>query len=185
MLRFYDRTMCVSRSQYLPSHNRGILVPKEPTTIGGHLRKRRLELQIHQSEAAQRLNVSLVTLSKWECDKVYPVWAHQPKITAYLGFNPFTNPAHGGPKSNESRGVAILSSDSPLNLGQQIVKRALELRKNLKEFARNLGISPKTVWNWERNRRKPSAAMEKRVSQFLSRVDTPKSVDQPSDRECT
>ena len=60
------------RDKYLPSHIRKIPVPKHPTTIGGHLRRRRLQLKIYQPEAARLLQVSTVTLSRWECDKVAP-----------------------------------------------------------------------------------------------------------------
>ena len=81
--------MCILRAKYLPSHNRGIPVPKEPTTIGGHLRRRRLQLKIHQSQAARRLAVSAVTLSRWECDKVFPTAPFHAQIVAYLGHDPF------------------------------------------------------------------------------------------------
>ncbi len=96
-LPFCDRAICVPRAKYLPSKNRGIPVPKEPKTIGEYLRRRRLELGILQAEAARRLGVNTVTLSRWECDKVCPTWPHQPRVTAYLGYDPFTNPALGSP----------------------------------------------------------------------------------------
>src|SRR6185503_10995922 len=70
-LPFCERVVCVPRDKHLPSHNRGVPVPKTPTAIGGHLRRRRLQLKIHQAEAARILKVSSVTLSRWECDKVY------------------------------------------------------------------------------------------------------------------
>ena len=85
--------MHISRDEYLPSRNRGIQVPKHPTTIGGHLRRRRLKLKILQSEAAQKLQVSTRTLSLWECDSVFPTAPHHPQIAEYLGFNPFTTVA--------------------------------------------------------------------------------------------
>jgi transcriptional regulator with XRE-family HTH domain len=88
-LPFCDRVVSVSRDKYLPSHNRGIPVPKEPTTIGGHLRRRRLRLKIFQPEAARRVGVSTVSLSRWECDKVFPTNPHHAKISAYLGYDPF------------------------------------------------------------------------------------------------
>jgi DNA-binding transcriptional regulator YiaG len=81
--------MRIARDKYLPSRNRGIQVPKEPTTIGGHLKRRRLQLKIFQPEAARRLAVSTVSLSRWECDKVFPTAPHHPQIVEYLGFNPF------------------------------------------------------------------------------------------------
>jgi DNA-binding XRE family transcriptional regulator len=93
MLPCYERTVRISRDKYLPSHNRGIPVPKQPETIGGHLRRRRLQLKVYQPEAARRLGVSMVSLSRWECDKVYPTAPHHAQIAEYLGFNPFTTTA--------------------------------------------------------------------------------------------
>ena len=78
------------RDKYLPSHIRKIPVPKNPTTIGGHLRRRRLQLKIYQPEAARLLQVSTVTLSRWEGDKVLPTLPHYERIAGYLGWNPFT-----------------------------------------------------------------------------------------------
>src|ERR1043166_1008337 len=74
-LPFCERVVRIPRDKYLPSRNRKVQVPKNPTTIGGHLRKRRLQLKIFPSEAARRLDVSTLTLSKWECDKEYPFLA--------------------------------------------------------------------------------------------------------------
>ncbi|MBU6399313.1 MAG: helix-turn-helix domain-containing protein [Verrucomicrobia bacterium] len=65
-------------------------MPRQPATIGGHLRKRRLQLRIFQAEAARRLGVSTVTLSRWECDKVQPTAPYHPRIIEYLGCDPFT-----------------------------------------------------------------------------------------------
>ena len=89
MLPIYQRTVRIARDKYLPSHNRGIPVPKHPETIGGHLRRRRLQLRIWQPEAARRLGVSMVSLSRWECDKVFPTAPQHPQIIEYLGYNPF------------------------------------------------------------------------------------------------
>jgi len=119
-LPFCDRHVCIPRFKYLPAHNRGIPVPKEPTTIGGHLRRRRLQLKLLQSQAASKLGVSTVTMSRWERDAVYPTWHFQPRIAAYLGYDPFTDPSLGSPKGNETQFVAILSSGSPTNIGQRI-----------------------------------------------------------------
>ena len=89
MLPFCDRVVSVSRDKYLPSQNRGIPIPKQPTTIGGHLRRRRLHLKIYQPEAARRLRVSTVSPSRWECDKIFPTAPHHAKISSYLGYDPF------------------------------------------------------------------------------------------------
>ncbi len=89
---YCDRVLHILRDKYLPSHNRGTQVPKAPTTLGGHLRRRRLQLRIFQPEAAGRLGVSTVPLSRWECDKVFPTVPHHERIAAYLGYNPFRKP---------------------------------------------------------------------------------------------
>ena len=94
MLPLCDRVLTASRKEFLPIHNRGIPVPTQPTTIGGHLRRRRMQLGIFQPEVARMLGVSTVTLSRWESDKIYPTWEfHQPIIT-YLRHDPFANAPH-------------------------------------------------------------------------------------------
>ena len=151
------------RDKYLPSHNRGVPVPKTPTTIGGHLRRRRLQLKIRQSEAALILKVSTVTFSRWECDKVYPTWPHQPALIEYLGYDPFTNPGLGRPKGNETSGVAFLSSGTAGSIGLQILKRRMELKKTRKQMAKEMGISVKTLWGWETKRHKPDGLLRERI----------------------
>src|SRR5262249_3623477 len=82
LYRFVASTLPSCDREYLPSHNRRIPVPKAPTTVGGHLRRRRPQLKIIQREAARRLQVSTVTLAAWERDTVYPTWPQQPKGTS-------------------------------------------------------------------------------------------------------
>jgi transcriptional regulator with XRE-family HTH domain len=168
MLPFCDRHVCIPRCRYLPSHNRGIPVPKQPETIGGHLRRRRLQLKILQREAARRLGVSTVSLSRWERDAVYPTWPMQPRIKDYLGYDPFTDPALGHPGGNKPPRVAFLSSSSHINIGQRIVAECIKARRTRKEFAQNLGISPKTIWNWSVARRKPSRAVLQRIAKLVA-----------------
>jgi transcriptional regulator with XRE-family HTH domain len=150
-----DRVVNVPRSKYLPSTNRGIRVPKEPTTIGGHLRRRRLQLKIYQWEAARRLGVSMVTLSRWERDTIYPTWAFQVRIVEYLGYDPFTNPALGRPKGNETTGVALLSQNQAVSIAVALRNHRLGLRKNTKEFAKELGVAVRTLRDWELGRHIP------------------------------
>jgi DNA-binding XRE family transcriptional regulator len=94
MLPFSDRTVRIDLGKYLPSHIRGIPVPREPQTVGGHLRRRRLQLKLHQSQAARKLNISTVTMSRWECDKVFPTEPFHRQIEEYLGYNPFNSATH-------------------------------------------------------------------------------------------
>jgi DNA-binding XRE family transcriptional regulator len=84
-----------------------------------------------------------------------------------LGYDPFTDPALGRPKGNESSGVAFLSSGAPLSLGQQIAKRRMEMKKTREKCAKELGVSVKTLWSWETNRRQPSPLLQGRIVGFL------------------
>ena len=124
-------------------------------------------MRIFQSEAARKLKVSTVTLSRWECDKLYPTWPYWPRIVAYLGYDPFANPALGRPKGNETHGVAFLSFEEPTSIGQQIVRRRIELKKTRKECAEVLGVSVKTLWGWETKQRQPNPQLRARLIEFL------------------
>jgi DNA-binding XRE family transcriptional regulator len=122
---------------------------------------------IRQSEAALKLGVNKRTLSLWETDRVYPAWAFQPRLISYLGYDPFTNPALGSPKGNEPSCVAFLSTDDPVTLGQKIKQKRLKLRKTRKQMALELGISVKTLWGWETDRRRPATQGQKQIAKFL------------------
>ena len=159
--------MSVSRNDIAPVWTRSFPISKQPKTIGERLRMQRFNLGIRQAEAARRLRVSQLTLSLWERDKVYPTWAYQPRLVEYLGYDPFTDPVLGRPKGNETPFVAILAPAGTPTLGQRITARRLELRKNRKECAKEMGVSVKTLWGWETGRCRPLARHLKRVAAFL------------------
>ena len=169
-LPFCDRLVNVSRKDISPVWTRSCPVSKQPQTIGEHLRKKRFTSGIRQSEAARLLDVSQLTLSLWERDKVYPSWSQQPKISAYLGYDPFTNPALGRPKGNETSCVAFLSPNEATLLGQRIQMRRMDLRKTRKQYAKELGISVKTLWGWETNRWLPTPLLRARLVKFFGSV---------------
>ncbi|HXA44033.1 MAG TPA: helix-turn-helix transcriptional regulator, partial [Candidatus Angelobacter sp.] len=131
-----------------PVWTRSFPIAKEPTTLGQHLKKRRFSAGMRQSEAAQQLRVSERTLSLWETDQVHPTRAFQPRLIAYLGYDPFNDPMLGSPKGNEPSGVAFLSSGAPANIGQVIVNYCIEMRKTRKQFAKEIGIHVRTIRNW-------------------------------------
>jgi len=125
---------------------------------------------MHQSEAARRLNVSTVTLSLWECDKVYPVWKHHAKIIEYLGCDPFPSCGLQDPYGNEPSVVAILS---PTALGSRLRNHRLELKLTLAECAQNLGVSIKTLRAWERGKHRPCRKRTESLLRFVGRASTP------------
>jgi DNA-binding XRE family transcriptional regulator len=94
---------------------------------------------MRQKEVAIKLGVSNRLLSLWETDRVYPVWAFQPRLIAYLDYDPFTDPKLGCPKGNEPSGVAFLSPNAPVTVGQRIKEFRLKSRKTRKQLAAELG----------------------------------------------
>ena len=168
MLPFYARTVSVARKEVAPVWTRSFPISKEPTTLGQHLKKKRFMAGMRQKETAVKLGVSARTLSSWECDRIVPAWAYQPRLIAYLGFDPFTGLTPGSPNSNETSGVAFLSPDAPLSIGQKIRYFRLKSRKTRRQLAAEWGVSVKTLWGWETNRRQPSASLRKRVAKFDS-----------------
>lgn len=98
---------------------------------------------------------------------VYPTWPQQPVVVAYLGYDPFTNPALGRPSGNETFGVASLSSEAPVSIEQQLLELRMKLKKTRKQMAIDLGIEVKTLWGWEMKRHKPTPQLAKRMLKIL------------------
>jgi len=169
MLPFCDRRVTVARKDVAPVWTRSFPIAKEPTTLGQHLKKKRFMAGVRQREAAVKLGVSARTLSVWECDRIYPSWAFQPGLIAYLGYDPFTDPALGSPKRNETSYVAFFSPDAPVSSGQKIKQFRLQSRKTRKQMASELGISQKTLWGWETDRWEPTAKGQEQIAKFLLR----------------
>jgi transcriptional regulator with XRE-family HTH domain len=90
---------------------------------------------MRQKETAVKLGVSARTLSLWECDRIVPAWSFQPRLIAYLGYDPFTGLTPGKPKGNETSRVAFLTQDAPVTLGQKMKQNRLKLRKTRKQMA--------------------------------------------------
>jgi DNA-binding XRE family transcriptional regulator len=89
MLPFCDRIVSVPRKDVAPVWTRSFPIAKEPTTLGQHLKKKRFDAGIRQSEAAQMLGVSARSLSLWECDRLFPTVPYHSQIIKYLGYDPF------------------------------------------------------------------------------------------------
>lgn len=68
------------------------LKPKDfsdaPATLGQHLKKRRKELGLTQSEIGRRLGVTNETVGNWEKDKTRPITTQFKPVLAFLGYDP-------------------------------------------------------------------------------------------------
>jgi transcriptional regulator with XRE-family HTH domain len=116
--------------------------------LGDHLRKRRLDLGLLQSEVADTLGVTESTICSWETGRTSTQLRFIPRIIAFLGYDPLSGASH------QTSGERIIAARQRLGMTQ-------------KELARTLGVDPTTVGRWERGTGKPSKGLEERIEGFL------------------
>ena len=109
--------------------------PQELKTLGDHLRKRRLDLGLPQSNVARLLGVDPESVSNWERGYCSPRLQFIPRVIEFLGYVPLP-PLRGA-------------------LGENIVtlRRLLGLRQET--LAHRLGVDPSTLAKWERGESRP------------------------------
>ena len=59
--------------------------PKNPVTIGEHLKKRRLDLKMKQPEVAKIIGVCSNVISRWETNREKPTRKHIQAIENFIG----------------------------------------------------------------------------------------------------
>jgi transcriptional regulator with XRE-family HTH domain len=64
--------------------------PEHPTTLGGHLLKRRSISGLLQREVAARFGINIWTYLLWEQDRTQPVVRYWPAIIDFLGYDPIS-----------------------------------------------------------------------------------------------
>ena len=117
-------------------------------TIGDHIRKRRLDLNLFQKDVAGILGVDTMTVNNWERNRSQPRLYLLPRIVEFLAYNPFP--------TSEKTSITEAIKDYRLNHGL-----------NHKKMAKLLGIDPTTLARWENSRSKPGAKLRKRLAGLL------------------
>ena len=117
-------------------------------TLGDHLRKRRLDLNLLQRHIADRLGVDDTTVCNWESGRTAPQLRFIPRILAFLGYDPYV--------------------PSPQALGERIIAARRRLGLTQKGLAGLLDIDPGTVSRWERGKSLPSKNLLRRLSAYLT-----------------
>lgn len=65
--------------------------PVSPVSIGEHIRKKRIDCNLHQQDVAELFGVTESTLWNWEHGTT-PLVRYMPKIVEFLGYEPFSVP---------------------------------------------------------------------------------------------
>lgn len=118
--------------------------PIELRTLGDHLRKRRIDLGLRQSDVADRIGVWAQTVNYWENNHFNPEVRYVPRIIAFLGYDLF------GPSL----------ATFPLQLRAARVAGGLTRR----QLAARIGVHPGTVAEWERGEAQPLEPPKKQLS---------------------
>jgi transcriptional regulator with XRE-family HTH domain len=116
--------------------------PKELKTFGDHIRKRRLDLRLLQSDVAEKLGVTESCIWNWENNATSPTFPHWPALVEFLGYNPLPQPPTLAERLVQDRKIRGLSQE---------------------EMARRLGVDPSTLARWERGARVPPSRFLKQV----------------------
>ena len=118
----------------------------DPRTLGDHVKKRRLELQLTQGQLAKRLGINAATLLNWETGATEPVIALIPRILQFLGYDPFSPPS---------------------TLGQRLFAKRRTMGWSIAVAAQHLGIDESTWGQWERTGVIAWSRYRDRVETFL------------------
>ena len=120
------------------------------TTLGDHLRARRLDLKLYQKDLSQFFGVNEGTINHWETNKHYPPVRFHPQIMDFLGYCPYT-PAQSMAEKLKAIRVTLLGLTR-------------------KEMAKRIGVDEKTLMGWERDERQPAKRYLRTLEAILKNV---------------
>ena len=117
---------------------RNCLIPTawdyQPTTIGEHIKKRRLELGLYQKDVAKLFGITLFTIINWEKGRTKPTVKFIPSLIQFLGYDP-------------------LPTERPTSIADRLMAKRRMLGLGQREVAQILGVDASTVMRWEGGRR--------------------------------
>jgi transcriptional regulator with XRE-family HTH domain len=120
-----------------------------PTTLGEHLRKRRVEQKLFQRQVATRLGIGTHTLTTWEKDNSLPEIRYWPGIIAFLGYDPHPRPT---------------------TLGERLKAKYRAMGLPRKEAARRLGLDEGTLQRYEEGTWRPTTPRSRRIIKKFLRI---------------
>jgi len=121
--------------------------PRSLRTLGDHLLKKRLDLDLIQKVVATQLGVDPATVRYWEQNRTQPAIRFIPKILDFLGYHPLL------PRS-ESIGHQIRHYRNLHGISQE-------------HLARRLGIDPGTLSRFERGQAISFPSTFQKIVSFL------------------
>ncbi|MBL7837016.1 MAG: helix-turn-helix transcriptional regulator [Bacteroidetes bacterium] len=121
---------------------------ENPQLIGEHIKNRRIQLRLSQSDVAKILDVCEDSVTGWENGRSTPHIKYYPKLIEFLGYNPF-------PFETET-------------LGGKLKKYRILNGLSQKEFAKKIGVNESTVFAWEKGNHVPFPRIKKLLEELLN-----------------
>ena len=137
---FYETTLTARKPQD-PAY------PAQLETVGDHLRKRRLDLNLLQKVVARQIGAHITSLWAWETNTKTPALRYYPAILKFLGYDPWQG-------EDES-------------FAQKIKKYRYRNGLSQVQLASMLKVDPRTVSDWEAGRKQPSKVNRNRLEDLL------------------
>jgi transcriptional regulator with XRE-family HTH domain len=123
--------------------------PAALSTLGDHLRSRRLDLGLLQKDVAAQIICTVDTITNWELNRCQPELEYIPRIIAFLGYDPTV-------------------SQRAESLGEGIRLKRRRLGLSLKELGARLGTDESNLWGWETGRHNPTRRSLALIESFLT-----------------
>lgn len=131
--------------------------PEKPLTLGEHIRKKRIDMNLFQHDVAKIIKVRNEHVAKWELNKNTPSVKHYPVIIEFLGYFPFEiDTSTFGGKVKAYRYMQGMS------------------RRNLAKMFR---VAGEAIIAWEDGRQMPKPQMKKKVEEIIKRSNGRAKVD--------
>ena len=113
------------------------LIPQNPESIGEHIRKRRLEQSLFQSDVARIIGVEETSIYNWESNRSNPSVKYIPTIIKFLGYVPDIFPH--------------------TTLGEKLIYYRKIHGLSQKELAMRFEIDQTALRRWEKNMGQPKS----------------------------
>jgi DNA-binding transcriptional regulator YiaG len=126
--------------------------PEEPVTIGEHIRKKRMDLKLRQSDCAKLLKVTAECVFNWEVNRNEPQIQFYPQIIDFLGYLPFD----------------IDTSTFGGKLKFYRYRNGL----SLKQFGKNINSDGPTIYGWEIGQNMPPRKKLAKLELMLKEFDS-------------
>lgn len=132
---------------------RSVFVADYPTqrelkTIGDHIRKKRIDSHLLQSELAEILKTSKATVANWENNRFEPAIEYMPRIIEFLGYVP----QDLFKAKNLAEKIRVFRQIHGLSQG---------------ELAKQMGVDPSSIMYWENGKHEPSKKLLGRLDRLI------------------